>query len=176
MEDKTTLVIDNEVEIAQKEFRLEEQEFKLDNLPRYEDLITTSSTPKGMQEAESVPIFQPKVKKETVDPNQAIHRKRFKIAVGVFSIIAVLLLTLVIANSFNLLLLNQTSEQNEKEIASLTEEVEIAKGVDLSGTTLVKDGAEKVQYKLALPRNYPDNSADLTWLDKLSIVLMKILG
>ena len=41
---------------------------------------------------------------------------------------------------------------------------------------MVKDGAEKVQYKLAIPRNYPDNSADLTWLDKLSIVLMKILG
>ena len=39
--------------------------------------------PKGMHEVETVPLFQPKIKKEIVDPNKEIQRKRFKIAVGV---------------------------------------------------------------------------------------------
>lgn len=176
MENRSTVILDNEVEIAKHEFTLEKQDFKLDNLPRYEDLITTSTTPEGMQEAETVPLFETKKKKDVVNPNQAIYRKRFKIALGVFSIVTVLLLTLVVANAINLLMLTQTSKKNQEEISALTEEVEIAKDVDLSGTTLVKDGADKVGYKLAIPRNYPENSADLTWLDKISIVLMKILG
>ena len=62
---------------------------------------------------------------------------------------------------------------NQKDITTLTQEVtDLEQDVDTSLT----GQAENVRYRLALPRNYPDNTADLTWFDKLSIFLMKLFG
>ena len=90
-----------------------------------------------------------------------------------FAIIGVLLLSLVLINGLSLALLTNKTKDNQKDITTLTQEVD-----DLESRYAELDygEAEGIRYKLALPRNYPDNTSDLTWIDKLSIFLMKIFG
>ena len=68
---------------------------------------------------------------------------------------------------------NLKKTNNQKEITTLTQEVDELK-YEVDNT--ISEEAEKVRYKLALPRNYPDDTSELTWFDKLSIFLMKLFG
>lgn len=178
MSEQKETIVKKDIEIENmREFLLENQDIKLENLPRYEDLIEPKVEPKleNLQEVNQLPFFETKVKKKEEDKISPIHKKRFKIAVTCFSIVAVLLLSLVIINGIKLAVLSNEIKDNQKDISSLTEEVaEIKQGVEIDAT--LNGQAENVSYKLALPRNYPDNTADLTWFDKLSIFLMKLFG
>lgn len=181
LERQTSTTTETETDVANiREFSLENQDIKLENLPRYEDLIApqvqTDTKLDNMQEVENVPLFEPRKEKEEKKPTEVIHQKRFKIAVSTFAVIGVLLLSLVIINGVALALLKNDVNDNKKEITNLTQEVTNLQeqGFEIDGLT--PDGADKVTYKLVLPRSYPDNTADLTWFDKLSIFLMKIFG
>lgn len=178
-ESKTsTIKTDTEIE-SMRDFLLENQDIKLENLPRYEDLITpkinidTAPSVKGMTEVNTLPYFDAEVKKEEKPKPKRVSR--FKIAVGTFAVVGVLLFALTIINGGSLALLNKEHTDNRKDIATLTEQVEQLKNESID-TTLTENGTEKWSYKLALPRNYPKDSADLTWFDKLSIFLMKLFG
>lgn len=175
--DRTTM-LDKDLEIEDmQEFLLENQGIKLENLPRYEDLIQPEVKQDvkfdDLQEVNTLPFFEPRTVKKEETPTQSTDQKRFKIAASCFAIIGVLFMLLVLINGVSLALLVNESNNNQKEITTLTEEV-----VDLEQSFSNIDGgeAEDVGYKLALPRNYPDNTADLTWFDKLSIFLMKLFG
>lgn len=178
-QEKSTIV-DKELEIENmQEFLLENQDIKLENLPRYEDLITPETKKEtqldNLQEVNTLPFFEPKPIKKEETPTQNIHQKRFKIAVSCFAIIGVLMLALVLVNGVSLVLLNNDIKDNQKDINSLTQEVtEYKQQFEVNNS--LNGEAEDVSYKLALPRNYPDNTADLTWFDKLSIFLMKLFG
>ena len=93
-----------------------------------------------------------------------------------WSTVTTILLSLVAINAVALAVLKKDIKDNSKEIATLTEEVaELeAQGFDIDSA--LTGEAENVRYKLALPRNYPDDTKDLTWFDKLSIFLMKLFG
>lgn len=177
-EKSTTVAKDIEIENMQ-EFLLENQDIKLENLPRYEDIIAPQTETKldNMQEMNQLPFFETKVKPKEESSTDKVHKKRFKILVSCFAIVGVLLSALVLINGVALAMLKKDINDNRKDITTLTQEVtqlqEQSFDVDNS---LIQDGAEKVGYKLALPRNYPDNTADLTWFDKLSIFLMKLFG
>jgi hypothetical protein len=177
-EKSSTILKDLEIENMQQ-FLLENQDIKLENLPRYEDMITPQPEVelKNMQEINELPFFETKPKpKEEPKPNAA-HQKRFKIAANCFAVVGVLLSALALINGVSLALLQKEITDNNKDIATLTEQVTELQQQDLEiDSSLVQGGAEKVRYKLALPRNYPDNTADLTWFDKLSIFLMKLFG
>lgn len=176
MEEEKTTLAEKEVESI-RDFALENQNIKLENLPRYEDMITPT-TNKEMEETRDLselPFFQERPKVEKVDEKELVRKTRFKIAVCTFSIIGVLLFALVLINGVSLALLNKEINDNGKDIKDLTEEVEMLSNQDLNLDGL--DGeSEKVGYKLALPRNYPNDTADLTWFDKISIFLMKLFG
>lgn len=181
MEEKQkSTILDKDLEIENmREFLLEHQDIKLENLPKYEDLIKpetlTSEETKieGMQEVNTLPIFEPKIKKKEEKQTNNLHQKRFKIAVGCFAVIGVLFLALTLINGVSLTLLANEKINNQKDITTLTEEVaELKYDVDNS----LGADAEKVGYKLALPRNYPDDTSKLTWFDKFSIFLMKLFG
>lgn len=173
----TSTKIDSEVK--ENEFSLENQEIKLDNLPRYEDLIAPQINTKldNMQEVENLPLFEPRKEEKAKKPAEIIQQKRFKIAVSTFAIIGVLLFACVLINGVSLAMLARDVDDNKNDINALTEEVESLEnqGFDID-SGLIEGGAENMSYKLALPRNYPDNTADLTWFDKLSIFLMKLFG
>jgi len=177
--EKSTL-IDKELEIENmQEFLLENKGIKLENLPTYEDLIKPESITEtkmdNMQEVNTLPFFEPKIKKNEEVKENPVHRKRFKIAVGCFAIIGVLFAALACINGVSLALLTQKSKDNKKEITTLTQEVaELEHEYELQNAS--NPDADKVGFKLALPRNYPDNTADLTWFDKLSIFLMRLFG
>lgn len=162
------------------DFLLENQDIKLENLPRYEDLISpktnVNTSIKGMTEVNNLPFFED-VEEKKQENVVASPKKvnRFKIAVTSFAVVGILLFTLTVINGVSLAVLNKEKTNNQKEIATLTREVEDLKNSDID-TTLTKNGAEKIGYKLALPRNYPKDTADLTWFDKLSIFLMKLFG
>lgn len=179
-EESKTSTIKTDVEIENmRDFLLENQDIKLENLPRYEEMITpkininTSTDIKGMKEVSTLPYFDAEVKKEEKPKPKRVSR--FKIAVGTFAVVGVLLFALTIINGVSLAMLNKEKTDNQKDIATLTEQVEQLKNEDID-TSLTENGAESWSYKLALPRNYPKDTADLTWFDKLSIFLMKLFG
>ena len=179
--EKSTMV-DKDLEIENmQEFLLENQDIKLENLPRYEDLIMPETKQEvkldNLQEVNTLPFLETKTKpKDKEDTKQkTVQQKRFKVAVSCFALVGVLLLSLVLINGVSLALLANKTKDNQKDINTLTQEVtELEQDFNINNSL---DGeAEKLGYKLALPRNYPDNTADLTWFDKLSIFLMKLFG
>lgn len=178
MEEEKERVVSKELEIENmQEFLLENQDIKLENLPRYEDLIQPTTTQEvkldNLQEVNTLPFFETKPKKKEEAPTTTAHQKRFKVAVSCFAVIGVLMLALVLINGVSLALLANKTKDNQKDITTLTQEV-----TDLEHEyDLVNNGdADKMGYKLALPRNYPEDTSDLTWFDKLSIFLMKLFG
>ena len=179
-EDEKERVVSKELEIENmQEFLLENQDIKLENLPRYEDMIAPDTSKEvkldNLQEVNTLPFFETKTKKKEETPVKNTHQTRFKIAVSCFAVIGVLLLSLVLINGVSLALLSNQTKDNQKDITTLTQEVtELEQEFNLNNS--LDQDAEKVGYKLALPRNYPDNNADLTCFDKLSIFLMKIFG
>lgn len=162
-----------------QEFLLEHQDIKLENLPTYEDLIAPEVKQDvkldNLQEVNTLPFLEPKVVKKEQTPTKKTNQNRFKIALSCFAVVGVLILAMVLVNGVSLALLGSETKSNQKDIATLTEEVADLKNEFELNNSLGQD-AEKVGYKLALPRNYPDNTADLTWFDKLSIFLMKLFG
>lgn len=175
-EQERTTTIENEV-VKSTDLNLGNQDIKLENLPRYEDLITPNAYSETTvnKDVSDLPFFQERPKVDKVDPKAKVRKARIKIAVGVFSVIGVLLFALVLINGVNLVVLNNEIKDNGQDIASLTQEVEMLSNQDFALDGL--DGETKnVGYKLALPRNYPNSTADLTWFDKISIFLMKLFG
>lgn len=177
-QNSTTTYKDLEIENMQ-EFLLEHQDIKLENLPRYEDLIKPETEtqidtkPSNMQEVNNLPFFEPKVKPKQETPTKSKHQQRFKIVVSCFAVIGVLFMALSLINGVSLALLANEKSTNQKEIATLTEDVNnLQQNLEMDNI----DDAQKVGFKLALPRNYPKDSADLTWFDKFSIFLMKLFG
>ena len=177
-EKETSTSVDTEFEIKNmREFLMENQDIKLENLPTYEDLIKpsieTQTQVKDMKEVNSLPFFETKPLIKQQPQTNNIHKKRFKIAVSCFAIVGVLLASLVCVNGISLAIMSDKVKDNQKEITTLTQEV-----AELEGEydTLTNTQGEKVKYKLALPRNYPKDTKDLTWFDKLSIFLMKLFG
>ncbi|MBQ7798393.1 MAG: hypothetical protein IJ371_04650 [Clostridia bacterium] len=179
-EEEKERVSTKELEIENmQEFLLENQDIKLENLPRYEDLIKPEVKQEvkldNLQEVNTLPFLEDRPKKKEEPPVKNVHQKRFKIALSCFAIIGVLMMALVLINGVSLALLNSEVKDNQKDINSLTQEVtELQEEYNLNNP--LDDEADKIGYRLALPRNYPDNTADLTWFDKLSIFLMKLFG
>ena len=170
---KTELEIEN-----MQEFLLENQGIKLENLPTYEDLIAPKvEQPKldNLQEVNNLPFFEVKEKPKTENPTDSISKKRFKIALSCFACVGVFLLSLVAINGVALAMAKKDINNNQKQISTLTQEVQELEqqGFDIGG---LNGEAENVRYKLALPRNYPKDTSELTWFDKLSIFLMKLFG
>ena len=173
-----SVITDKDFEIENmQEFLLENQDIKLENLPRYEDMIQpTTIQPTeldNMQEVNTLPFLETKFKTKEDPKDNKVAKKRFKIVASCFAVVGVLLLGLTMINGVTLALAKGQKTNNQKEITTLTQEVEELKGdVD----DMVSGDAEKIRYKLALPRNYPDDTSELTWFDKLSIFLMKLFG
>ena len=168
--------VEKELEIENmREFLLENQDIKLENLPRYEDVIAPKQELKldNLQEVNNLPIFEPRQQKKVEAPTKNTHQKRFKIAVGCFATIGILLLSMVAINGVALAMLKKDIKDNQKDITTLTQEVTQLENREIEHLT---GQAQGVKYKLAFPRNYPDNTADLTWFDKISIFLTKIFG
>ena len=175
-EQEKVTTTETELEIENmRDFLLENQGIKLENLPRYEDAIAPKQEVKfdNLQEVNKLPTFETKQKPKEEVQTKSPQQKRFKIVANCFAVIGVLLLSMVAINGVALAVLNKDIKDNQKEITTLTQEVTELQNqeIDNLGGT-----AENIRYKLALPRNYPDNTADLTWFDKLSIFLMKIFG
>lgn len=173
-----SVITDKDFEIENmQEFLLENQDIKLENLPKYEDMIqpTTVQAPEldNMQEVNTLPFFETKLKPKTEHQANKTAKKRFKIAASCFAVVGVLLFGLTMINGVALALAKGQKTNNQKEITTLTQEVDELK-YEVDNT--ISEGAEKVRYKLALPRNYPDDTSELTWFDKLSIFLMKLFG
>lgn len=174
-EQDKTIVADKEIQNI-REFALENQDIKLENLPRYEDLITPTNEAVERQDVSELPFFQERPKVQKVDEKALVRKSRFKIAVSTFAVVGILLFALVLINGVNMAMLSKEISDNNKDISNLTEEVQTLSNQDLNLDGVDGVSPESVGYKLALPRNYPNNTADLTWFDKISIFLMKLFG
>lgn len=173
-----SVITDKDFEIENmQEFLLENQDIKLENLPRYEDLIKPTTIQKSeldnMQEVNTLPFFETKLKPKAEPVENKTAKKRFKIATSCFAIVGVLILGLALINGVALALVAGQKTDNQKDIVTLTQEVDELK-YEIDST--INGDAEKIRYKLALPRNYPDDTSKLTWFDKFSIFLMKLFG
>ena len=98
MEEKErSTMLDRDLEIENmQEFLLENQDIKLENLPRYEDLIAPEVKQDvkldNMQEVNTLPFLEPKKVKKEETPTKSLHQKRFKIVASCFAVIGVLLM------------------------------------------------------------------------------------
>ena len=173
-----SVITDKDFEIENmQEFLLENQDIKLENLPKYEDLIqptTIQSTElENMHEVNTLPFFETKLKSKTEPKVNQTAKKRFKIAVSCFAVVGLLLFGLTMINGVALALAVGEKTNNQKDITTLTQEVD---DLQNKADDITTAEGEKVRYKLALPRNYPDDTSKLTWFDKFSIFLMKLFG
>ena len=177
-EEKT---VDTDIEIENiREFLLENQDIKLEDLPRYEESIAPEEKVEikleNLQEVNQLPFFEFKTKKKQEDKPDEINKKRVKIALNCFAIIGAFLLSLVAINGVTLAIMKKDIKDNQKDIATLQQEIVELENQGFDVDASLNGEARNEAYKLALPRNYPDDTEDLTWFDKLSIFLMKLFG
>jgi len=178
-QEEKTITADVEIENI-REFLLENQDIKLENLPKYENAIQPEAKVDikldNMQEVNKLPFFELKTKQKEEEKPNNLHQKRFKIAVSCFAVIGLFLLSLVAINGVALAMLQKDIKDNQKDINTLTQEVVELQNQGFDVNSSLTGEAEKETYKLVLPRNYPDKTSELTWFDKISIFLMKLFG
>jgi len=178
-QEEKTVVTNIEVENMSKTL-LENQDIKLENLPRYENAIQPEAKVDinldNLQEVNQLPFFELKTKQKQEEKPSNEHKKRFKIAVSCFAVIGVFLLSLVAINGVALAMMQKDIKDNQKDINSLTQEVAELQNQGFDIDSSLTGEAKNETYKLALPRNYPDDTEKLTWFDKISIFLMKLFG
>ena len=162
-----------------------EQETKNENLlgdlPRLEDLLksekeiksTTGSELKGPENvlpdsADLNRTFQSKQ-----DEKKAFVKKRLKLATAAYICVAVLLFSFVIFNTATLAILDRGINSNTNTINT---ESEIVKVLEDNAEIPSDPTLPPIEISLNEPRDYSDDTEELTFLDKMTILFRNIFG
>ena len=154
------------------------QEIALDNL-RYEDLLKSEQEIKpapelkGLTQAKQDKATENRVFKSKEDEKKSFVKKRVKIASVVYLSIVTLLFGFVIFNTAALAILGRGNSNKTNTIKSETEKVEIWE--DITPTPENPTG-QPIEITLNEPRDYSDDTKELTFFDKLTIMFRNIFG
>ncbi len=150
----------------------------LDSLPRLEDLLKSEQEIKqapelkGLEKVQEDTLSENKVFKRKEDEKKAFFKRRFKLLTGVYIAVAALLFTLVGANAITQVLLTRDINSNANTIQSKSEQVTILESIP--GEEPNPSGV--INVTLNEPRDYSDDTKELTWMDKITILFRNLFS
>ncbi len=149
----------------------------LNDLPRIEDLlrsekeVKTSTGLKGLKEVEAASQNEDKAFTLKKDENKSYVKKRVKVATCVYVSVLALLFLFVFSNAITLAVLSRDIHNNANTIQSEAQNVSVWKEQGAND-------AAKGEFTVSLnePRDYSDDTKELTFFDKLSILFRNLFG
>ena len=175
MEEELNLETEKSVS-SQVETVVEQQtESKLENLPRVEDLIKSEQEVKVQQSTENIvqnsPATEDKVFALKKDQKKVFLKKRLKVVAGVYIAVVSMLLAFVGVNVATMAMLN-------KEITNNTNTIQMEHYLINNEAPVEEPTAENPPIEITLnePRDYSDDKAELTFLDKLTILFRNLFS
>lgn len=171
-ETSANTITENEPEVKQT------PETRLDDLPRWEDLLKSEQelrpAPelKGLKKVENDTIEEDKTFTKKQDEKNILVRRRVKILTSIYIAVASLLLTFVGVNAVTLTMFSRDINSNANTIQSKSEQVEF--GENRIDTPQMP--SDSIEVSLNPPRDYGDDSRELTFFDKLTILFRNIFG
>ena len=154
----------------------EKTEIKLDDFPRFEELLKSEKEVKSAQKVEGVVTAEAENKledrpfKRKSDEKKVLAKRRLKIITGVYVSVLTTLLAFVGINAVTLAIMNKDIATNTDTIQAQTQQVQEFKAQDASNPL------DPVTISLNAPRDYEDDKKELTFLDKITILFRNIFG
>lgn len=149
---------------------------KLANLPRREDLIKSEQEVKvdtkiqGVEEVDTdVEVDRTFAKKS--DQKRVFMKKRLKVVTGVYISVVALLMAFVGVNLFAIATMNGIINDNTYTIATKEEQLDSVYKNEVLGP----DGMP-IEITLNPPRDYSDDTQELTFFDKISILFRNLFS
>lgn len=151
----------------------------LNNLPRIEDLMRSEKEIKPTQSIQGLKTVEPNSQAEDKpftlkkDEKKAYVKKRVKVLTSVYVAVVGLLFAFVLSNAITMAVLsnkinsNTNTMQSRSEIVQTLEQTTQNDETTASGTFTVK---------LNEPRDYSDDTKELTFFDKLTILFRNLFG
>lgn len=151
----------------------------LEDLPRLEDLLKSEQEIKparelkGLEQVKDETLSENKVFKKKEDEKRAFVKRRLKVLTGVYIAVASLLFSFVGINAVTQALLTRDINSNANTIQSKSEQVVIYE--NMPGGDPVP-GGDPFTVTLNEPRDYNDDTKELTFMDKLTILFRNLFS
>ena len=141
----------------------------LEELKRSETEIIVKKEPEieGLKKVEQSFATEDKIFKRKEDEMKIFYKRRLKILTSVYISVLTLLLGFVGFNLITLAILNKDINSNTNTIQVEAARIEMIEGA----TELPVDPSSAVTISLNEPRDYGDDEKELTFLDKLTIMI-----
>ena len=149
---------------------------QLEDLPRLEDLLKSEKEVKVEQTIEGLEKVEPTTQEEDKtfsrkeDEKKVYIKKRVKILTAVYVAVATLLLTFTGINIATLVGMGNTHDNNRETIIENASDIENAEKYYQATTPT----GEEIKVTLNEPRDYSDDTKELTFFDKISILFRNI--
>jgi len=150
----------------------------LEDLPRIEELLKSEKEIKTEKKLEGLTAVEQQTSAADLafaraeDTKKVKVKRRLKIVTGVYSIVVSLLLAFVGVNLVTLVGLNKDINSNTETINSKIDQVEIFEGQTPSTT----DPTGEFTISLNEPRDYSNDTKELTFFDKITILFRNLFG
>ena len=144
----------------------------LDEFIKSEKEIKKAPELKGLTSVEKSTLGENKTFKKKSEQKQGLLKKRFKIVSAVYIAIASLMLTFVGVNIATMVSLNKQITSNTATIQAESKAVSIYENAN----TPIETPTDQIFVSLNEPRDYSDDVKELTFLDKLTILIRNIFG
>ena len=150
----------------------------LNDLPRIEDLLRSEKEIKpapeikGLKKVENATASENKTFALKKDENKAYVKKRVKVLTSVYITVAALLFVFVFSNAITMAVLSNTKNSNADTIQNEANRVADMQTHQPQEET----AAGSFVYSINEPRDYSDDTKELTFFDKLSILFRNLFG
>ena len=147
-------------------------EQQLDSLPRLEDLLKSEKEVKvaqkieGLEKATETTEIEDKVFTRKVDEKKVYIKKRIKIVAVVYIAVIALLMAFAGISAATLISLQKDYDKNTTTITQNAEDIANAENMYSSTTPTGQD----IVVSLNEPRDYSDDTKELTFFDKITIL------
>ena len=178
MENEVRTEPKTDVEIATEPVEEKAREIRFEDLPRLEDLLKSEKEIKSNQELKGLKQVEEKTLPEDKpftmkqDEKKTFVKKRIKIFTGVYIAVAALLLTFVGINIATLTIMDRDINSNANTIQSQSQIVDMYEEFNTPNA----DPAGTIEISLNEPRDYSDDTKELTFFDKLTILFRNIFS
>lgn len=180
MEEELEVKLESNVQTSTTTIQEPATQKALDDLPRIQDLIKSEkeiqskaqTQTENFEQTEVEKLIEDRVFARKEDKQKIYLKRRRKIVASVFAVVASLLLTFVGVNVATMVILN-------KEITSNTETIQSGQQLrdDLKNQAgIVDDNGLMVQVSPKRPRDYSDDTKELTFFDKLTILFRNLFS
>ncbi len=151
----------------------------LADLPRIEDLLRSEKEIKPSQNFQGLTTVNNNSQKEDKpftlkkDEKKAYVKKRVKVLTSVYVAVVGLLFAFVFGNAITMAVLSKKINSNTDTIQSRSE---IVQAYEINSSQEEQEASGTFQVKLNEPRDYSDDTKELTFFDKLTILFRNLFG